>query len=182
MEERSGTPDSITSASSAAHPPCVQPQQPSYGGSQPQTGQIDGKQFIHVYPSPNEHSCPFISHNVISLWRLLLQFHTTFGCLQFCFVAVLLQFCCSVPGLDILISMTVCLTFRFLSSIYILWFFFFNLCFQATFVHIHVWLCLCLVTLHFFHRQNVILFLGIEGVLLYYSKVLYMQMVFSCFN
>ncbi|KAL7983460.1 hypothetical protein Chor_000336 [Crotalus horridus] len=40
MEERSGTPDSITSASSAAHPPCVQPQQLSYGGSQPQTGQM----------------------------------------------------------------------------------------------------------------------------------------------
>uniref|UniRef100_A0A6B2F5V6 PB1 domain-containing protein n=3 Tax=Crotalinae TaxID=8710 RepID=A0A6B2F5V6_BOTNI len=49
MEERSGTPDSITSASSAAHPPCVQPQQPSYGGSQPQTGQIDG-QIYQQYP------------------------------------------------------------------------------------------------------------------------------------
>ncbi|XP_013922879.1 PREDICTED: protein TFG [Thamnophis sirtalis] len=45
VEERSGTPDSITSASSAAHPP----QQPSYGGSQPQTGQMDG-QMYQQYP------------------------------------------------------------------------------------------------------------------------------------
>ncbi|KAM6448004.1 protein TFG isoform 4-T14 [Liasis olivaceus] len=49
VEERSGTPDSITSGSSAAHPPCVQPQQPSYGGSQPQTGQMDG-QIYQQYP------------------------------------------------------------------------------------------------------------------------------------
>ncbi|XP_042665735.1 protein TFG isoform X1 [Centrocercus urophasianus] len=38
-EERSGTPDSIASSSSAAHPPGVQPQQAPYPGAQPQTGQ-----------------------------------------------------------------------------------------------------------------------------------------------
>ncbi|KAH0624994.1 hypothetical protein JD844_032978 [Phrynosoma platyrhinos] len=41
VEERSGTPDSIASASSAAHPPGVQSQQPPYGGTQPQTGQME---------------------------------------------------------------------------------------------------------------------------------------------
>nr|XP_028582494.1 protein TFG isoform X3 [Podarcis muralis] len=41
VEERSGTPDSIASSSSAAHPPGVQPQQPPYGGTQPQTGQME---------------------------------------------------------------------------------------------------------------------------------------------
>ncbi|XP_053166532.1 protein TFG isoform X4 [Hemicordylus capensis] len=35
VEDGSGTPDSITSSSSAAHPPGVQPQQPPYGGAQP---------------------------------------------------------------------------------------------------------------------------------------------------
>uniref|UniRef100_A0A8C0FCT7 Trafficking from ER to golgi regulator n=1 Tax=Bubo bubo TaxID=30461 RepID=A0A8C0FCT7_BUBBB len=38
-EERSGTPDSIASSASAAHPPAVQAQQPPYPGTQPQTGQ-----------------------------------------------------------------------------------------------------------------------------------------------
>lgn len=42
-EERSGTPDSIASSSSAAHPPGVQPQQPAYPGTQPQTGQVEGE-------------------------------------------------------------------------------------------------------------------------------------------
>ncbi|XP_065532625.1 protein TFG isoform X4 [Lathamus discolor] len=41
-EERSGTPDSIASSSSAAHPPGVQTQQPPYPGTQPQTGQVEG--------------------------------------------------------------------------------------------------------------------------------------------
>ncbi|XP_074070455.1 protein TFG isoform X4 [Macrotis lagotis] len=39
-EERSGTPDSIASSSSAAHPPGVQPQQPPYTGAQTQAGQM----------------------------------------------------------------------------------------------------------------------------------------------
>ncbi|NXG66822.1 TFG protein, partial [Hemiprocne comata] len=43
-EERSGTPDSIASSSSAAHPPGVQAQQPPYPATQPQTGQVEGKQ------------------------------------------------------------------------------------------------------------------------------------------
>ncbi|XP_007517502.1 protein TFG isoform X2 [Erinaceus europaeus] len=38
-EDRSGTPDSIASSSSAAHPP-VQPQQPPYTGAQAQAGQM----------------------------------------------------------------------------------------------------------------------------------------------
>uniref|UniRef100_A0A8C3XJ40 Trafficking from ER to golgi regulator n=1 Tax=Chelydra serpentina TaxID=8475 RepID=A0A8C3XJ40_CHESE len=41
VEERSGTPDSIASSSSAAHPPGVQPQQPAYAGTQPPTGQME---------------------------------------------------------------------------------------------------------------------------------------------
>lgn len=46
VDERAGTPDSIASSSSAPHPPGVQPQQPSYGGTQPQTGQIEGEQSV----------------------------------------------------------------------------------------------------------------------------------------
>lgn len=42
-EDRSGTPDSIASSSSAAHPPGVQPQQPPYTGAQTQAGQNEGK-------------------------------------------------------------------------------------------------------------------------------------------
>ena len=42
-EDRSGTPDSIASSSSAAHPPGVQPQQPPYAGAQAQAGQSEGK-------------------------------------------------------------------------------------------------------------------------------------------
>nr|XP_060626694.1 protein TFG isoform X1 [Anolis sagrei ordinatus]XP_060626695.1 protein TFG isoform X1 [Anolis sagrei ordinatus]XP_060626696.1 protein TFG isoform X1 [Anolis sagrei ordinatus] len=50
VEERSGTPDSIASASSAPHPPGVQSQQqPPYGGTQPQTGQMEG-QIYQQYP------------------------------------------------------------------------------------------------------------------------------------
>ncbi|XP_075763723.1 protein TFG isoform X2 [Pelodiscus sinensis] len=45
VEERSGTPDSIASSSSAAHPPGVQPQQPAYAGTQPQTGQMEGQMY-----------------------------------------------------------------------------------------------------------------------------------------
>ncbi|EMP34098.1 Putative G-protein coupled receptor 128 [Chelonia mydas] len=45
VEERSGTPDSIASSSSAAHPPGVQPQQPAYAGTQPPTGQIEGQMY-----------------------------------------------------------------------------------------------------------------------------------------
>uniref|UniRef100_A0A8C2NB65 Trafficking from ER to golgi regulator n=1 Tax=Capra hircus TaxID=9925 RepID=A0A8C2NB65_CAPHI len=39
-EDRSGTPDSIASSSSTAHPPGVQPQQPPYTGAQTQAGQM----------------------------------------------------------------------------------------------------------------------------------------------
>ncbi|XP_060090560.1 protein TFG isoform X3 [Heteronotia binoei] len=49
VDERAGTPDSITSSSSVPHPPGVQPQQPSYGGPQPQTGQMEG-QIYQQYP------------------------------------------------------------------------------------------------------------------------------------
>lgn len=47
-EERSGTPDSIASSSSAAHPPGVQAQQQPYPGAQPQTGQVEGKQWVFL--------------------------------------------------------------------------------------------------------------------------------------
>ncbi|XP_066031286.1 protein TFG isoform X4 [Chamaea fasciata] len=50
-EERSGTPDSITSSSSAAHPPGVQAQQPPYPSTQPQTGQVEG-QMYQQYQQP----------------------------------------------------------------------------------------------------------------------------------
>ncbi|XP_020765372.1 protein TFG isoform X4 [Odocoileus virginianus] len=40
-EDRSGTPDSIASSSSAAHPPGVQPQQPPYAGAQAPAGQSE---------------------------------------------------------------------------------------------------------------------------------------------
>ncbi|XP_061222577.1 protein TFG isoform X2 [Neopsephotus bourkii] len=50
-EERSGTPDSITSSSSAAHPPGVQAHQPPYPGTQPQTGQVEG-QMYQQYQQP----------------------------------------------------------------------------------------------------------------------------------
>lgn len=107
MEERSGTPDSITSASSAAHPPCVQPQQPSYGGSQPQTGQIDGKQFIHAYPTSSEHIYPFLSPNMIQFMIFAPMVPHHFWLFAVLFLAART-------------FMTVCFTFRFLSDIYIL--------------------------------------------------------------
>ncbi|NWQ86631.1 TFG protein, partial [Burhinus bistriatus] len=50
-EERSGTPDSIASSSSAAHPPGVQAQQPPYPTTQPQTGQVEG-QMYQQYQQP----------------------------------------------------------------------------------------------------------------------------------
>ncbi|KAM3677606.1 protein TFG isoform X3 [Ammospiza nelsoni] len=50
-EERSGTPDSIASSSSAAHPPGVQAQQPPYPSPQPQTGQVEG-QMYQQYQQP----------------------------------------------------------------------------------------------------------------------------------
>ncbi|XP_074667217.1 protein TFG isoform X1 [Strix aluco] len=50
-EERSGTPDSIASSASAAHPPGVQAQQPPYPGTQPQTGQVEG-QMYQQYQQP----------------------------------------------------------------------------------------------------------------------------------
>uniref|UniRef100_A0A8D0MGA0 Trafficking from ER to golgi regulator n=1 Tax=Sus scrofa TaxID=9823 RepID=A0A8D0MGA0_PIG len=48
-EDRSGTPDSIASSSSAAHPPGVQPQQPPYTGALTQAGQSEG-QMYQQYP------------------------------------------------------------------------------------------------------------------------------------
>lgn len=48
-EDRSGTPDSIASSSSAAHPPGVQPQQPPYTGAQTQAGQSEGKIEIRAH-------------------------------------------------------------------------------------------------------------------------------------
>ncbi|XP_063249813.1 protein TFG isoform X3 [Prinia subflava] len=50
-EERSGTPDSIASSSSAAHPPGVQAQQAPYSSTQPQTGQVEG-QMYQQYQQP----------------------------------------------------------------------------------------------------------------------------------
>ncbi|XP_071417434.1 protein TFG isoform X2 [Pithys albifrons albifrons] len=50
-EERSGTPDSIASSSSAAHPPGVQAQQPPYPSTQPQAGQVEG-QMYQQYQQP----------------------------------------------------------------------------------------------------------------------------------
>ncbi|XP_029434531.1 protein TFG isoform X2 [Rhinatrema bivittatum] len=53
VEERAGTPDSITSSSSsAAHPPGVQPQQPPYAGVQPQAGQMEGQMYQQYQQQP----------------------------------------------------------------------------------------------------------------------------------
>uniref|UniRef100_A0A803JLX2 Trafficking from ER to golgi regulator n=1 Tax=Xenopus tropicalis TaxID=8364 RepID=A0A803JLX2_XENTR len=52
VEERSSTPDSIASSSSA-HPPGTQTQQPSYPGAQQQAGQIEG-QIYQQYPQPQQ--------------------------------------------------------------------------------------------------------------------------------
>ncbi|KAM4796002.1 protein TFG isoform 2-T2 [Rhinophrynus dorsalis] len=56
VEERSSTPDSIASSSSA-HPPGVQPQQPSYPGAQQQAGQIEG-QMYQQYPQQPGYPAP----------------------------------------------------------------------------------------------------------------------------
>uniref|UniRef100_A0A493T442 Trafficking from ER to golgi regulator n=2 Tax=Anas platyrhynchos TaxID=8839 RepID=A0A493T442_ANAPP len=57
-EERSGTPDSIASSSSAAHPPGVQPQQPAYPGTQPQTGQVEAGYSQQQTPSQPAQQFP----------------------------------------------------------------------------------------------------------------------------
>uniref|UniRef100_A0A8V0XJ09 Trafficking from ER to golgi regulator n=1 Tax=Gallus gallus TaxID=9031 RepID=A0A8V0XJ09_CHICK len=57
-EERSGTPDSIASSSSAAHPPGVQPQQAPYPGAQPQTGQMYQQYQQPGYPAQQPQAQP----------------------------------------------------------------------------------------------------------------------------
>ncbi|KAM6439377.1 protein TFG isoform 1-T3 [Rhynochetos jubatus] len=61
-EERSGTPDSIASSSSAAHPPGVQAQQPPYPGTQPQAGQVEGQMYQQYqqagYPAQQPQAQP----------------------------------------------------------------------------------------------------------------------------
>ncbi|XP_041115456.1 protein TFG-like isoform X1 [Polyodon spathula] len=44
-EERSGTPDSIASSSSAPHQPGIQSQQPPYAGVQPPAAQMEGQMY-----------------------------------------------------------------------------------------------------------------------------------------
>ncbi|XP_071417453.1 protein TFG isoform X4 [Pithys albifrons albifrons] len=60
-EERSGTPDSIASSSSAAHPPGVQAQQPPYPSTQPQAGQVEGysQQQQQPQPQPSQQAQQF---------------------------------------------------------------------------------------------------------------------------
>ncbi|XP_017686335.1 protein TFG isoform X3 [Pipra filicauda] len=60
-EERSGTPDSIASSSSAAHPPGVQAQQPPYPGTQPQTGQVEAGYSQQQPPSQQAQQFPAYS-------------------------------------------------------------------------------------------------------------------------
>ncbi|NWR52533.1 TFG protein, partial [Regulus satrapa] len=50
-EERSGTPDSIASSSSAAHPPALQAPQAAYPSTQPPAGQVEG-QLYQQYQQP----------------------------------------------------------------------------------------------------------------------------------
>ncbi|XP_054019615.1 protein TFG isoform X3 [Melanerpes formicivorus] len=57
-EERSGTPDSIASSSSAAHPPGVQAQQQPYPGTQPQTGQVEAGYSQQQTPSQQAQQFP----------------------------------------------------------------------------------------------------------------------------
>jgi len=67
-EERSGTPDSIASSSSAAHPPGVQPQQAPYPGAQPQTGQqVEGEELF----SAVWHECCCLNLCALYLWLLI---------------------------------------------------------------------------------------------------------------
>ncbi|XP_030136046.4 protein TFG isoform X3 [Taeniopygia guttata] len=60
-EERSGTPDSIASSSSAAHPPGVQAQQPPYPSTQPQTGQMEAGYSQPQPPSQQGQQFPAYS-------------------------------------------------------------------------------------------------------------------------
>lgn len=60
-EDRSGTPDSIASSSSAAHPPGVQPQQPPYTGAQTQAGQSEGKIELRAHVQKSTHAEMFIA-------------------------------------------------------------------------------------------------------------------------
>ncbi|XP_068037059.1 protein TFG isoform X3 [Anomalospiza imberbis] len=60
-EERSGTPDSIASSSSAAHPPGVQAQQPPYPSTQPQTGQVEAGYSQQQPPSQQAQQFPAYS-------------------------------------------------------------------------------------------------------------------------
>ncbi|KAM6386872.1 protein TFG isoform 2-T2 [Alca torda] len=60
-EERSGTPDSIASSSSAAHPPGVQAQQQPYPGAQPQTGQVEAGYSQQQPPSQQAQQFPAYS-------------------------------------------------------------------------------------------------------------------------
>ncbi|XP_040439125.1 protein TFG isoform X3 [Falco naumanni] len=60
-EERSGTPDSIASSSSAAHPSGVQAQQAPYPGTQPQTGQVEAGYSQQQTPSQPAQQFPAYS-------------------------------------------------------------------------------------------------------------------------
>ncbi|XP_063313694.1 protein TFG isoform X1 [Pelobates fuscus] len=57
VEERSSTPDSIASSSSA-HPPGVQPQQQPYPGAQQQAGQIEGQMYQQYPQQPAGYPAP----------------------------------------------------------------------------------------------------------------------------
>ncbi|KAK2508039.1 hypothetical protein MC885_016359 [Smutsia gigantea] len=63
-EDRSGTPDSIASSSSAVHPPGVQPQQPPYSGAQTQAGQSEGK--IKLRARVERHMCRNIPCSIVA--------------------------------------------------------------------------------------------------------------------
>ncbi|XP_051636972.1 protein TFG isoform X4 [Manacus candei] len=85
-EERSGTPDSIASSSSAAHPPGVQAQQPPYPGTQPQAGQVEGQMYQQYqqpgYPAQQPQAQPqqqygvqypgLCTFNNLCVWCLML--------------------------------------------------------------------------------------------------------------
>ncbi|NXD73767.1 TFG protein, partial [Eolophus roseicapillus] len=77
-EERSGTPDSIASSSSAAHPPGVQAQQPPYPGTQPQTGQVEGQMYQQFqqpgYPTQQPQAQPQQQYGMQYPGKQLTQF------------------------------------------------------------------------------------------------------------
>ena len=82
-EDRSGTPDSIASSSSAAHPPGVQPQQPPYTGAQTQAGQSEGKIELRAHVRKGTCAETFITALLVTVKSLHVHSRYEHGCKNF---------------------------------------------------------------------------------------------------